>query len=150
MKRLIISILFITLTIIPLSKAWGDGDEVSELREEIMELKRVIREQQKQIEDLLREVNRIKSETKKEIKVAKREVITEAKKEIKLPEWVSRTKIGGKAYLQYRYELKDGSRDYNDFSIKRFYFTIKSRLRDRVSVRLTQEIGIRIADTIFI
>lgn len=140
MKRLIISILFITLTIIPLSKAWGDGDEVSELREEIMELKRVIREQQKQIEDLLREVNRIRSETKKEIKVAKREVITEAKKEIKLPEWVSRTKIGGKAYLQYRYELKDGSRDYNDFSIKRFYFTIKSRLRDRVSVRLTQEI----------
>ncbi len=138
MSRVFSLILLVMVMFFPISIVYGD--DMNELRNEIMELKRIIKNQQRQIDSLLEQVNSIRSDTKEEVKVAKKEMIAEAKKELKLPEWVSRTKIGGKAYLQYRYDLKDGTEDYNDFSIKRFYFTVKSKLRDDISVRLTQEI----------
>lgn len=134
-------LLLLILMVFPLRYAYGNEDN---LRMEVMELKRIITEQQKQIDQLLEGVDNMKKETKAEVKEVKEKIIADAKKELKLPEWISRTKIGGKAYLQYRYELKDDANNMNDFDVTRFYFTVESDLQDRVSMKMTTDVYPRV------
>ena len=136
-----IGYLLLILMVFPLRYAYGNENE---LRNEIMELKSMVNEQQKQINQLLERVENVKKEAKEEVNEAKKEIVADAKKELKLPEWLSRTKIGGKAYLQYRYELKDSNKDMNDFDVTRFYFTVESDLQDRVSMKMTTDMYPRV------
>lgn len=54
--------------------------------------------------------------------------------------WAADTKVQGRLYSQYEYQLSDAADGANEFSLGRAYLTVKSKLSDYTSVRITTDL----------
>lgn len=54
--------------------------------------------------------------------------------------WAADTKVQGELYSQYEYQLSDAADGANEFSLGRAYVTVKSKLSDFTSVRITTDL----------
>ena len=50
------------------------------------------------------------------------------------------TKVNGRLYAHWMMDLSDGADSYNEFGLSRAYVTVKSKLSDYTSVRITTDL----------
>jgi hypothetical protein len=55
------------------------------------------------------------------------------------------TTVGGRIYASYSFDLSEGAEYFNEFDVDRAYIDVKSKVTDRVNVRITTDVG-RLAD----
>ena len=52
----------------------------------------------------------------------------------------AKTSVHGRLYTHWEYEMTDGADGMNDFALSRAYVTVKSKLSDQTSVRITSDL----------
>lgn len=59
--------------------------------------------------------------------------------------FAAETTVGGRIYASYSFDLSEGAEYFNEFDVDRAYIDVKSKVTDRVNIRITTDVG-RLAD----